>query len=65
LRKNVYAGPKSARNILTNLSPNPARPEKPGTTCNTDYNKKSRTREWQIKLAAKCKEPWCTANENW
>ena len=31
--KNVlYAGPKSARNILKNLSPNPARPEKPGPT---------------------------------
>jgi len=25
---NFYAGPKPARNILTNLSPNPARPEK-------------------------------------
>jgi len=25
--KVLYAGPKSARNILTNLSPNPTRPE--------------------------------------
>ena len=32
-KKVLYAGPKSARNILTNLSPNPARPEKPGPTC--------------------------------
>jgi len=27
--KLVYAGPKSARNILTNLSPNQTRPENP------------------------------------
>jgi len=34
-KKLVYAGPKSARNILTNLSPNPARLEKPGPTYNS------------------------------
>jgi len=43
-RKNSYSecykiilclGPKSARNILSNLSPNPARPEKPGSTYNS------------------------------
>jgi len=28
-KKVLYAGPKWDRNILTNLSPNPARPEKP------------------------------------
>ena len=31
----LYAGPKSARKILTNLSPNPARHEKPGQTYNS------------------------------
>jgi len=31
----MYAGPKSARNILANLSPNPARREKPGLTYNS------------------------------
>jgi len=35
IKKLVYAGPKSARNILTNLSPNPDRPEKPGSTYNS------------------------------
>jgi len=34
-KKVLYGSPKSARNILTNLSPNPARPEKPGQTCNS------------------------------
>jgi len=33
--KVLYAGPKSTRNILTNLSLNPARPEKPGPTYNS------------------------------
>jgi len=34
--KNVlYAGPKLVRNILTNSSPSPVRPEKPGLTCNS------------------------------
>jgi len=37
-KKLVYAGAKSARNILTNLSPNPARSEKPGPTYNSDFN---------------------------
>jgi len=37
----VYAGPKSARNILTNLSPNPARPEKPGPTYNSATNRQA------------------------
>ena len=31
----LYAGPKSHRNILTNLSPSPARSEKPGLTYNS------------------------------
>jgi len=31
----LYAGPISARNILTNLIPNLARPEKPGLTYNS------------------------------
>jgi len=28
IKKVLYAGPKSARKILANLSPNPTRPEK-------------------------------------
>jgi len=31
----LHAGPTSARNILTNFSPNPARSEKPGLTYNS------------------------------
>jgi len=34
-KKVLFPGPKSARNVLINLSPNPARPEKPGPTYNS------------------------------
>jgi len=55
--KLVYAGAKSARNILTNLSPNPARPEKPGPTYNsglpipavTDRGQKGVSPPWRFK----------------
>jgi len=30
----LYAGPKSAQNILKNIIPSPTRPEKPGPTYN-------------------------------
>jgi len=33
--KVLYAGPKSARNILTDFRPNSARPEKPGPNYNS------------------------------
>jgi len=36
-KKLVYAGPKSARNILTNLSPNPARNPPRLTTRNSTH----------------------------
>jgi len=35
LKKKLYAGPISARNILTNLIPDPFRPEKSGPTYNS------------------------------
>jgi len=35
-KKILYAGPKSARNISTNLSPNPGRSEKPRPTYNSE-----------------------------
>jgi len=55
-KKLVYAGPKSARNILTNLSPNPdrnrARPEKASPTAwrtsATGQYRTIRYRNWRI-----------------
>jgi len=41
-KKVLYAVSKSTRNILTNLNPNPARPEKPGPIFNSDSEWRSR-----------------------
>jgi len=41
----LYPGPKSAQNILTNLTPNPARPEKPSPTYYSALNV-DRSQHW-------------------
>jgi len=50
-KKVLYAGPKSPRNILTNLSPNPSRSKKPRPTYNSGPAKPCKGRKTHSRLS--------------